>query len=429
VVNLALLGCALVLVVAAALWYRWDRRARPVRVVPSIRRRAAPAVPLRDEDHDDLRVQVDARAREVVIQVLGLPRGLRLVREARARSGDVRGVSLGSEAFDSRFVVGGDERIARAVLDGPTRTALIDLATQGRISVDDGALTRQVARWRVANDVDLDHEVELTLALAEHLQVAPGAILGRLEQVAQFDPDVSVRCGAVRVLQQLDPPRAMRIVSNLLQDDYAVRIEVAHQLGFGELLNRYAVDPLLPRSLRGRALNLAIHSSPSTELIRSVLSDGSPSEHEAACQAVVRLGRPEVLQALLEHTRVRLEGNDLDPTRSQHIADALRRIADPATVPLLLSMLAAGGDRIAVLDALRAAGTPEAIPAITRYLTVSHPPLVLAAEAALEAIRGRHQRSGGGALSLVDDTAGALSTCPASGGLTLLPEPESSRVR
>ena len=375
----------------------WSRRER-LRPDPSLEREVTAAV---GTVPAGLSVSVRARSgsggRCARIVVSGVCPALGLGPETRDD------IDLGDEALDRLFAFRGPRSLLCAMMDGDTRSRLMDLARtpevrSGSLTVVDGALSLDVRRplYRPTRS-RIVSVAKQALALAQRLQ-APADIPARLAENALDNAQRGVRLANLRAL--------LREHAGEWVTRDALRRATAHP------------DPEL-RLMAAQAMG---------DEGRSVVIDlarDTSTEDEACAGAIEALGTLPLadLETVLAASLGPAGGRAARPFTARACADLLAKCG-AAALPLLADVVRARSEAVALagVRALRRIGTAEAVLPLTEAAATGEGAVREAARAALEDIQlglrgtpGAVSLSEGeaGVLSLADDPSGRLSVPPA----------------
>jgi len=336
-----------------------------------------------------------------VISVSGLPSDVRLVPRGR-RSG--RGFDIGDPRFDEVFLVSGDERKARAALDGGSRAfAQQQLKALASLRLEGGTCEARVPGY-VADAFTLGARVNAVLSLAEGM-FRGAAPTERLYNNAFEDAIPRVRENNLRVLLDCagSSTRGYAVARALEHEQPELRLLAARAEGSPAwpVMAELGQGRFLAPELRRVAIESLPASTPREVRVSVALSAlGKPDMGLAAAAARLagRSGRPGNLP--LERGLIALLGREDEAVRAAAIA-ALARVGTARAVERLLPFT--GG-------------------------LLTSQALKQRARAAVRAIQSRLVNGEAGAitLSVLEEEAGQLSLAADSGALSL-PPPSSSR--
>ena len=310
-------------------------------------------------------------------------------------------IDVGDEAVDDLFALRGPRSLVCALMDGDTRSLLMDLARMpevrpGSVRMAAGTLRVDVLRPRFRPTMQRTVVVtRKALALAQRLQT-PVDVPARLSANVLNDPERGVRQASLRVLLHQYPDEwatreTLRLATN--HADSELRLMAALALGADGV--RVLAD------LAGDADADDVSSAGAIEALRTL----PLSELERILRGSLRRNPQGLLPAR--------------PSTARACADALATCGD-AGVPLLADVVRASSAAVALagVRALRRIGTVEAVLPLTQAAESGEDAVRRAARAALEDIqaglagsRGAVSLAGGdaGTLSLADDPSGRVS--------------------
>jgi hypothetical protein len=361
-------------------------------------------------------------------------------------------VQTGDAEFDRLVWVTGDEALARAVLDAPTRAAAAalvrgQLVRPGRSSLyASGSFEEGRLRLELPESLPLEvtsgllgdrrveeqgpylylsglpehlpEAVDAALALARKL-VAPRDVPARLLQDFRAEPEAGVRLRLLECLAKGFPRSAATseaVQLALADTDSTVRVEAAVVAGsrgravlLGIAHGEGAADETSARAVSVLAASLTVAES--RDVLRNALRLRKLQTVRACLRILGARGGPEALDML---TRV-LAVERGEP--GDWAAESLGSSGDPAAESPLLRELTAREEhrRVAVARALGRSGTVAAVPAL-RSLEERDPSLRRAAREAVALIQSRKSGAEPGQLSLADDARGQLSVAESEDG-------------
>jgi hypothetical protein len=323
--------------------------------------------------------------------------------------------TLGDEAFDGAVTLDGDGAGLSALLDAATREAVLRLLRLG-VRVEAGRLTRPLGE-AAADPGRLRGAIGETLDLARRLR-PPVDLAARLAANAARDPAAAVRRRCLGLLADRFPglPAARKALLAGLDDDETVRVRAAAALGEAGHAALCGLAGSRDDAVAGEAiaaLEAALPVARALELLDAALETGRGPVVRALVAALGRVGGARARERLVGLLAV------AGPW-SVAAAYALAAGRDAAVERHLVAALAADDDalRAAAADALAAAGTVAAVPAL-RAAAAAHPfdlELRRAVAGAVAAIRERATGAAPGQLSLAGGEAGRLAVTDDAGG-------------
>jgi hypothetical protein len=342
------------------------------------------------------------RDENAALGMVALVRGLDasiILRSTGRTMGDVETGHLG---FDRQICVQGNPDYVRALLDAPTRDAVLDLLRGplrgGQLVVEGGELRAVVPAVGYAPLADPLAEAAPVLARVAHRLAAPIHVPSELAKNVRTDSVSGVRLMCLRTLLREHLIHAS-IVNPLVRDatgdeDAEVRLEAATALGEegGPVLQALVAAATVEDGLSARAAEALGNRMPA-EVARATL------RQELAASS----GRHRLATACA-------------------CASALGRTGEPQDEDLLLSALSEGRDEALRLSAARALGkigSARVVPSLAELSSSDSAALRRAAREAVAAIQSRLQgatpgqlslgTADSGGVSLAEDVAGRLS--------------------
>lgn len=327
--------------------------------------------------------------------------------------------------FGHDFNVLGDEAIAAALLDGDL------LAVMGRgdeLWVEDGRVTFEspflVERDPRRGVLSLARMAKrLIELLSKRVQLSE-----LLEENLRSDPDPGVRARAVAMLLSAGGPRADILEPALEDGDPEVRLAAARHMGEAgfDVIAEIVNTEILHETTQHRALRYLVRSFPLDRiapiLVRAL--NGGSEQIQATAIQLVSESCPSLAKDLPQVKPVSY-------FNAARLAEALGASGAPGAEQALIQLLYHRPDRgrlldldmrIAIADALGRVGSVAAIRHLYPYTVppIHDDGLRIAAETAIEIIRGRSEGGAGGALSLFEtEDDGKLSVTREPGSLSI----------
>jgi len=333
-----------------------------------------------------------------------LPRGLSFRCRGGLFSNLGATIASGDAAFDERFCLGGDERLALALLDGDARRRALALSARMSLRLKGGVLRGRLRRPGVVSPTRPDAVIWFQSLVTLAMALRPGGrpLDQRLLDNALDDPSAGVRENALRVLMISGEPRVVETAARAALIGFSARLRavevIGDEAGLQDALAELALTPAASPALRAAAMRR--------------LAVGQIAPGDGAAVALGGLWDP-------------------DP-RVRHAAIAVAACArvggEPKVEDALLGV--AGGDapalRRAALQALAVMGTRRALP---RLIALSQSRALSASERATARgiaarLRPIDASEAAGALSLAEVEGGGLSLTGGAGALSLHGERE-----
>jgi len=308
-------------------------------------------------------------------------------------------VDVGDAALDGALSLIGPPLLVRAIMDSPTRKALLDLARSscvrsGSFRVRDGQVRVDVLRPPLGRD-PADAIARLALAVAKSVQ-APADVPARLAANAREDPEPGVRVSNLNTLVREFPDHALTATAlraAATDSDGDVRLAAGRALG-----------------AEGRPIVMAVAADTTV--------DDSCSAH--AMDALRDVSAPELGEILAAAQRPeRGRGGPARPHTARACVEALTRLGEDA-VPLLGEALRSENEVVALaaIRALDKIGGPATVIPLQEAVEHHGGEVRQAAATALADVQARLTGTPGqislavgdtGQVSLADDVEGRVS--------------------
>jgi hypothetical protein len=399
--------------------------------------------PLRVELHSYAGPDSDQTCTSIKVHVPGAE-ALSLTHEGALRldwTRNVREVEVGDPEFDRAFFIQGPVALVRAVMDAPTRSALLKMLQRDAIEVPAGsvyAVDSKVSLWsgvlhaRVP-DGQGDRQLALLPWILEALLAAaarllpPADVPARLGSIVRADPEHGVRleCLLMLIRDYADHPATAEALRAGVQDRYdEIRLRAATALGeagWPTLLDLASGERSSDEcSARAVAL-LGVHLGPDRahEILASCLAS---TRTATACACLAALGQWGGRPALETLTGL-LTGPD--PELAAAAAQALGVSRQPDAERPLVAALKRRESTVflAVTEALGRMATTRAVMPLREAEQRTDKSLQRAARQAIAEIQARAGGASPGQLSVAGGEVGRLSL-PAGeeGNLSVVPE-------
>ena len=338
-------------------------------------------------------------------------------------------VDIGDPAFDKLIAVGGRVAAAHALVSAPARHALVALAREGTIKLQEGEFVYETLD-RITSPSRLATLVRHTLAVIATLPRASD-VTGALIADLRDDPEPGVRshCLAALLADAPDDPRTPSALDTALADPSdAVRVAAARAVGERGL-------PVLREIIAREDSEEQIAARAIAVLGRRLTSDQTLAILDAALRAgrgTVALSAIEVLGRIGDESacrRLRALLNDADAALAVAAVDALGLVHSTAVEEELQRALSSPSlaVRDAAIGALGRVGRLASIEPLRALIeaTKTVPNSIFAARQAIAAIQARLTGASPGQVSLAESASGDLSLVEgdASGRLSLPREP------
>ena len=278
-----------------------------------------------------------------------LPKGLTLRPRGGLFPNAGSDFGTGDPDFDERFCLGGDERLARALLDGDARRRAVLLSGRMILRLKGGVLRGRLIRdgvvARIRPDAVIAFQALVTLAMA----LRPGGrpLDQRLLDNAIDDPSAGARQCALRVLLATGEPRVVELAARAALVGFRSRLRAVEatgdDAGLREALAELALIPAAPPTLRAAAMRrLALGSvgrDGGVEVATGGLWDPAPEVRRAAITVALSAGLAGVRE--VEDALLHAAGDDVRDVR----VAALRAIAALGTTRSVPGLTALGRSR------------------------------------------------------------------------------------
>ena len=347
-------------------------------------------------------------------------------------------IECGDEELDRLALLRGSEARLLAMLDAQTRTRLSIALREGDSLADGRVVARTTGDLGVA--ATISEPAKGAAALAEWLsQRASRPVPVLLRENAMGDPVPAVRRRCLEVLTtQFEGHKETQVALDAASVDHdaSVRLFAATRSGGAgsklEALAELVLDLHLEPEVRVNAMKelVAINTGARViEVAERRLEDRNPEIRKLAIGVVGRARRGAMVPTLIAMAE-RALGNGLADELAA-LADAFRRIRDPAAEPVLLEVLAKSPDpaaRLASVLALSRVGSVAAVPGLRAQQGLLSGEMGRAAEEAVAAIQARARHASEGQLAVHDapGEAGRVSVAPARGAVSV---PDGSRKK